>query len=56
MRASRLGLTEAPLGLVAETCVERILATIEQAGAPDFMVVDLSSRFGPKRSSPLPAR
>jgi DNA repair protein RadA/Sms len=40
MRAARLGLTQAPLGLVAETCVERILATVEQAGAPDFIVVD----------------
>jgi DNA repair protein RadA/Sms len=40
MRAARLGLTEAPLGLAAETCVERILATVEQIGAPDFIVVD----------------
>ena len=40
MRAARLGLTQAPLGLAAETCVERILATVEQAGAPDFIVVD----------------
>jgi hypothetical protein len=35
MRAARLGLTQAPLGLAAETCVERILATVEQTGAPD---------------------
>ena len=40
MRAARLGLTQAPLGLAAETCVERILATVEQVGAPDFIVVD----------------
>ena len=40
MRAARLGLTQAPLGLAAETCVERILATVEQAGAPDFIVVN----------------
>ncbi len=40
MRAARLGLTDAPLGLAAETCVERILATVEQAGATDFIVVD----------------
>src|SRR5208282_4059868 len=40
MRAGRLGLTEAPLGLAAETCVERILATVEQAHAPNFIVVD----------------
>jgi DNA repair protein RadA/Sms len=40
MRASRLGLSQAPLGLVAETCVERILATVEQGPLPDFIVVD----------------
>ena len=40
LRASRLGLSKVPLGLVAETCVERILATAEQAGAPDFIVID----------------
>ena len=40
MRAAQLGLTQAPLGLAAETCVERILATVEQVGAPDFLVVD----------------
>jgi DNA repair protein RadA/Sms len=40
LRAARLGLSQAPLGLAAETCVERILATIEQAAAPDFIVVD----------------
>ncbi len=40
MRAARLGLSQAPLGLVAETCTERILSTIEHAGAPDFIVVD----------------
>ncbi len=40
LRAARLGLSQAPLGLVAETCVERILSTIEQAGAPDFVVID----------------
>jgi DNA repair protein RadA/Sms len=40
LRASRLGLSKAPLGLVAETCVERILATIEQGPAPDFIVID----------------
>ncbi len=40
MRAARLGLSQAPLGLAAETCVERILATVEQAGSPDFIVVD----------------
>jgi DNA repair protein RadA/Sms len=40
LRASRLGLSKVPLGLVAETCVERILATAEQGAAPDFIVVD----------------
>jgi DNA repair protein RadA/Sms len=40
MRASRLGLSQAPLGLAAETCVERILSTIDQAGATDFIVID----------------
>ncbi len=36
----RLGVSQAPLGLVAETCVERILATIEQGPPPDFIVID----------------
>ena len=36
MRAARLGLSQAPLGLAAETCVERILATVEQAGCARF--------------------
>jgi DNA repair protein RadA/Sms len=40
LRASRLGLSKVPLGLVAETCVERILATAEQSAAPDFIVID----------------
>ena len=40
LRASRLGLSKVPLGLVAETCVERILATAEQGPVPDFMVID----------------
>jgi DNA repair protein RadA/Sms len=40
LRASRLGLSNAPLGLVAETCVERILATVEHGAIPDFIVVD----------------
>ncbi len=40
MRAARLGLSQAAVGLAAETCVERILATIQQAGAPGFIVVD----------------
>ncbi len=40
LRAARLGVSQAPLGLVAETCVERILATIEQAAPPDFIVID----------------
>lgn len=40
MRASRLGLSRAPLGLVAETCVERIVATIEQRPTAGFIVVD----------------
>ncbi len=40
LRAARLGVSKAPLGLVAETCVERILATIEQGPPPDFIVVD----------------
>ncbi len=40
LRASRLGLSKVPLGLVAETCVERILATIEQGPVPDFVVID----------------
>lgn len=40
LRASRLGLSRVPLGLVAETCVERILATAEQGAMPDFIVID----------------
>jgi DNA repair protein RadA/Sms len=40
LRGSRLGLKDAPLGLVAETCVERILATLEQSAAADFVVID----------------
>jgi len=40
LRAQRLGLAKVPLGLVAETCVERILATIEQGAVPDFVVID----------------
>jgi DNA repair protein RadA/Sms len=40
LRASRLGLSKVQLGLVAETCVERILATAEQGLAPDFIVID----------------
>jgi DNA repair protein RadA/Sms len=40
LRASRLGLSKAPLGLVAETCVERVLATIEHGPTPDFIVID----------------
>jgi DNA repair protein RadA/Sms len=40
MRGARLGLSRSPLGLVAETCVERILATVEGGRAPDFVVVD----------------
>ena len=40
LRASRLGLSKVPLGLVAETCVERILATAEQGPVPDFIVID----------------
>ncbi len=39
MRGARLGLSGSPLGLVAETCVERILATVE-AAPPDFVVID----------------
>src|SRR6202008_4000589 len=40
LRAHRLGLSSAPLGLVAETCVERILATLEQGAPSDFVVID----------------
>lgn len=40
LRASRLGLSKVPLGLVAETCVERILATAEHGAPPDFIVID----------------
>jgi DNA repair protein RadA/Sms len=40
LRATRIGLSEAPLGLVAETCVERILATLEHGAMPEFVVID----------------
>jgi DNA repair protein RadA/Sms len=40
LRAARLGVSKAPVGLVAETCVERILATVEQGPPPDFIVID----------------
>ncbi|HZV21541.1 MAG TPA: DNA repair protein RadA, partial [Hyphomicrobiales bacterium] len=40
MRAARLGLASSPLGLAAETCIERMTATAEEAPIPDFIVVD----------------
>lgn len=40
LRGARLGLSDVALGLVAETCVERALATLEQGKPADFVVVD----------------
>jgi DNA repair protein RadA/Sms len=54
MRAARLGLSKAPLGLAAETCVERILATVEQAGNPDFIVVDSIQTLWTESIEPAP--
>jgi DNA repair protein RadA/Sms len=40
LRAERLGLAKAPVGLVAETNTANILATLSQAKAPDLVVID----------------
>ncbi|MAA97652.1 MAG: DNA repair protein RadA [Stappia sp.] len=40
LRAHRLGLTDAPVGLAAETSVEDILATLSAGPAPDFVIID----------------
>lgn len=40
MRASRLGLADAPLQLAAETSVRDILTTLGQMDAPDLLVID----------------
>jgi DNA repair protein RadA/Sms len=54
MRASRLGLSQAPLGLAAETCVERILSTIDQAGPTDFIVIDSIQTLWTEAIDPAP--
>ncbi|MGF1648903.1 MAG: DNA repair protein RadA [Hyphomicrobiaceae bacterium] len=40
MRASRLGLAEAPVGLAAETNLSNILATLSSGPAADLVIVD----------------
>lgn len=40
LRASRLGVADAPVELASETHVETILATIEQGKAPDLVIID----------------
>ena len=40
LRASRLGLAEAPVGLAAATSVRDIVATLEGKDAPDVVVID----------------
>ncbi|MEM1364932.1 MAG: DNA repair protein RadA [Pseudomonadota bacterium] len=40
LRAQRLGVDKAPVGLAAETNVEDILATIKSEGSADFVVID----------------
>ena len=40
LRASRLGLTSAPVELAAETSVEDILATLRQGKCPSLVVID----------------
>ena len=40
LRASRLGLNQSPVGLVAETNLARILATLEKGKNPDLVVID----------------
>ncbi|MDX2289612.1 MAG: DNA repair protein RadA [Hyphomicrobiaceae bacterium] len=40
LRAERLGLADAPVGLAAETNLASILATLEEAGRTDLIVVD----------------
>ncbi|KAB2847940.1 MAG: DNA repair protein RadA [Hyphomicrobiaceae bacterium] len=40
LRAERLGLSSAPVGLIAETNLANILATLARGKAPDLIVVD----------------
>jgi DNA repair protein RadA/Sms len=40
LRASRMGLANAPVQLGAATCVEDILATVATASPPDILVID----------------
>ncbi len=40
LRASRLGLSKSPVGLVAETNLSSIIATLEKGARPDLVVVD----------------
>ncbi len=40
LRAGRLGLTDAPVSLAAETRIEDILATLSADGAPDLVIID----------------
>jgi DNA repair protein RadA/Sms len=54
LRARRLGLADAPLGLVAETCVERILATLEQGPAAEFVVIDSIQTLWSEALDPAP--
>ncbi|MEO0670918.1 MAG: DNA repair protein RadA [Pseudomonadota bacterium] len=40
LRAERLGVTDAPVGLAAETNLSDILATIEDGPVPDLVIID----------------
>lgn len=40
LRAERLGLAEAPVGLASETNLSNILATLSDSAAPDLVVID----------------
>ena len=40
LRASRMGLSDAPLELGAATCVEDILATLSSGPAPEILIID----------------
>ncbi len=40
LRAERLGLADAPVGLAAETNLSNILATLAESRAPDLIVID----------------
>jgi DNA repair protein RadA/Sms len=54
LRARRLGLADAPLGLVAETCVERILATLDQGPPAEFVIIDSIQTLWSEALDPAP--